>query len=218
FAECDSSSRRGGAGGGRWMRPAVLFDSVSFRYPEARADALSAVSTSIPEGSFVLVVGPTGAGKSTLLRAVNGLVPHFTGGSFSGQVTVDGRSTATVPPRELAATVGVVGQDPIAGFVADTVEDELAYVMENLGVEPAVMRRRVEDALDLLAISHLRGRAVGTLSSGEAQRAAIAAVLTAAPRILALHEPTSALDPGAAAAILAALSRPRHALRLPVLA
>src|SRR5258706_6065100 len=196
----------------------IRLDRVTFHYPERRDAALRDVDLTVPEGELCLVIGETGAGKSTLLRSVNGLVPHFTGGTLRGTVSVDGRSTAAFPPRELAATVGVVNQDPSAGFVADTVEDELAYVMENLGIEPQVMRRRVEDALDLLAIADLRGRALGTLSSGEAQRVAIASVLTAAPRVLVLDEPTSALDPGAAEDVLAALTRLVHDLGLTILA
>lgn len=199
-------------------RPVIELDRVTFRYPEQTRAALCDVNLSVPEGELCLVVGETGAGKSTLLRSVNGLVPHFTGGMLHGRVTVNGRSTTDAPPREFASTVGVVNQDPASGFVADTVEDELAYVMENLGVEPAVMRRRVEDALDLLAIADLRHRALGTLSSGQAQRVAIASVLTAAPRVLVLDEPTSALDPGAAEDILAALTRLVHDLGLTILA
>ena len=196
----------------------ITFDRVSFRYPDQARHALEAVELEVAEGEFCLVVGRTGAGKSTLLRAVNGLVPHFTGGTLYGGVVVDGRSTATVPPREMASTVGVVGQDPVAGFVADTVEDELAYVMENLGTDPTVMRRRVEDALDLLSIADLRHRPLGTLSSGQAQRVAIASVITAAPRVLVLDEPTSALDPGAAEEVLAALTRLVHDLGLTIFA
>ncbi len=113
-------------------------------------------TSTVDEGEFFLVVGETGAGKSTLLRAVNGLVPHFTGGTLLGRVAVDGISHRRAPPRELADRVGVVGQNPAAGFVTDTVEDELAYAMENLGVAPDVMRRRVEDVLDLLGIARLR--------------------------------------------------------------
>src|SRR5207244_7047943 len=104
------------------------------------APALVDVDLEVDEGEFFLVIGETGAGKSTLLRAVNGLVPHFTGGTLLGSVTVDGVSTRT-PPRELADRVGIVGQNPAAGFVADTVEDELGYAMENLGIPPGGMRR-----------------------------------------------------------------------------
>jgi energy-coupling factor transport system ATP-binding protein len=195
----------------------IRFDAVTFTYPDAPRAAIRGVDLHVPEGEFCLVVGETGSGKSTLLRAVNGLVPHFSGGTLAGRVAVDGTSTADAPPRELADIVGVVGQNPSAGFVADTVEDELAYVMENLGIAPDVMRRRVEDVLDLLGIADLRGRALGTLSSGEAQRVAIGGVLTASPRVLVLDEPTSALDPSAAEDVLAMLTRFVHDLGLTVL-
>jgi energy-coupling factor transport system ATP-binding protein len=184
----------------------ITFDDVTFTYPDAAEPVLRNVNLRIDEGDFCLVIGETGAGKSTLLRAVNGLVPHFTGGTLAGRVSVDGIDTTT-PPRELADRVGVVGQNPAASFVTDTVEDELAYVMENLGVAPAAMRRRVEDVLDLLSIAGLRRRPLATLSSGEAQRVAIGAVLTASPRVLVLDEPTSALDPAAAEDVLAILTR-----------
>jgi energy-coupling factor transport system ATP-binding protein len=194
----------------------ITFEHVTFTYPEADAPALVDVDLVVEEGEFCLVVGHTGAGKSTLLRAVNGLVPHFTGGTLLGRVAVDGISTIT-PPRELAGRVGVVGQNPQASFVADTVEDELAYAMENLGIAGDVMRRRIEDVLDLLGIATLRRRALSTLSTGEAQRVAIGSVLTASPRVLVLDEPTSALDPGAAEDVLAILTRLVDDLGLTVL-
>src|SRR6185312_15955439 len=128
-----------------------------------------------------------------------------------------GRDTRTHPPRELADVVGVVGQNPSSSFVADTVEDELAYTMESLGLAPDVMRRRVEDTLDLLGLVELRDRPVSTLSGGQAQRVAIGAVLTAHPRVLVLDEPTSALDPAAAEDVLAAVQRLVHELGLTVL-
>jgi len=194
----------------------ITFEHVTFTYPGAHVPALVDVNLEVDEGEFFLVIGETGAGKSTLLRAVNGLVPHFTGGTLLGTVTVNGITTRT-PPRELADQVGIVGQNPAAGFVADTVEDELAYAMENLGIAPDVMRRRVEDVLDLLGIAALRRRAVSTLSTGEAQRVAIGSVLTASPRALVLDEPTSALDPGAAEEVLAILTRLVDDLGLTVL-
>ncbi|ABK52716.1 ABC transporter related protein [Acidothermus cellulolyticus 11B] len=195
----------------------ITFDRVTFRYPETDRPVLDGVTLAIPEGELTLVVGGTGSGKSTLLRAVNGLVPHFTGGHLAGRVIVAGRDTRDHPPRELADIVGYVGQDPAAGFVTDTVEDELAYAMEWLGVPPATMRRRVEDILDLLDLSALRSRRLGDLSGGEQQRVAIGAVLTAGPRILVLDEPTSALDPPAAEEVLAVLTRLVHDLGMTVL-
>ncbi|HEY4609332.1 MAG TPA: ATP-binding cassette domain-containing protein, partial [Ilumatobacteraceae bacterium] len=163
-----------------------------------------------------LVVGGTGVGKSTLLGAINGLVPHFTGGTLAGRVTVAGFDTRTHPPRELAGVVGVVMQDPVNGFVTDTVEEELAYGMEQLAVPAAVMRKRVEETLDLLGIAHLRRRPVRSLSGGQQQRVAIGSVLTAHPRVLVLDEPTSALDPAAAEDVLAALTRLVHDLGVTV--
>ena len=133
-----------------------------------------------------------------MLRAVNGLVPHFSGGLLEGAVTVGGRSTAEHPPRDLADVVGYVGQNPAATFVSDSVEEELAYGMENLGFDPAVMRRRVEEVVDLLGLAELRARPLSSLSGGQQQRVAIAAVLAAGPRVLVLDEPTSSLDPASA--------------------
>ena len=195
----------------------IRFDRVTFTYPGADQPTLDDVTLAIPEGELCLVVGRTGSGKSTLLRAVNGLVPHFSGGHLAGHVTVAGRDTRDHPPRALADVVGIVGQDPAATFVSDLVEDELAYGMENLGLAPDVMRRRVEEALDLLGLADLRHRALSTLSAGQQQRVAIGAVLTPHPRVLVLDEPTSALDPPAAEEVLAALQRLVHDLGLTVL-
>jgi energy-coupling factor transport system ATP-binding protein len=194
----------------------IRFDRVSVTYPDATAPVLRDVDLTIPEGEMCLVVGRTGSGKSTLLRCINGLVPHFTGGTVSGHVVVDGRDTREHRPRDLADIVGFVGQDPLAGFVTDTVEDELAYGMESLGVSPPTMRRRVEETLDLLGLADVRDRSLLSLSAGQQQRVAIGSVLTASPRVLVLDEPTSALDPGAAEDVLAALTRLVHDLGITV--
>ena len=190
----------------------IHFDHVSFAYDGAAEPTLQDVDLTIDEGELVLVAGRTGAGKSTLLNAFNGLVPHFTGGHLEGSVSVQGVTTQEKPPREFSHLVGVVGQDPLAGFVTDTVEEELAYGMEQLGVEPQVMRRRVEETLDLLGIADLRDRALRTLSGGQQQRVAIGSVLTMHPAVLVLDEPTSALDPTAAEDVLATLARLVHDL------
>jgi energy-coupling factor transporter ATP-binding protein EcfA2 len=195
----------------------IRFEQVSVLYEDAPEPALRGVDLTVPEGELCLLVGPSGSGKSTLLGTVAGLVPHFTGGTLSGRVTVAGRDTAAHRPRELADVVGTVGQDPLAHFVTDTVEDELAYGMESLGLAPAVMRRRVEEALDLLGLAPLRDRALTTLSGGQQQRVAIGSVLTAHPRVLVLDEPTSALDPAAAEDVLAVLQRLVHDLGTTVL-
>ncbi|MFJ4925575.1 ABC transporter ATP-binding protein [Streptomyces sp. NPDC088736] len=195
----------------------ITFDQVTVQYDDTPEPALRDVDLTVEEGELCLVVGHTGVGKSTLLGAVNGLVPHFTGGTLWGRVTVDGRDTAHHPPRELADVVGVVGQDPVDGFVTDTVEEELAYAMEQLAIAPATMRKRVEETLDLLGLADLRHRALHELSGGQQQRVAIGSVLTAHPRVLVLDEPTSALDPTAAEEVLAAVTRLVHDLGVTVL-
>ena len=194
----------------------IRLERVSVTYPDAAFPVLREVDVTLPEGELCLVLGRTGAGKSTLLGTINGLVPHFTGGTLSGRVLVDGRDTRTHPPRELADVVGVVGQDPLAGFVTDTVEEELAYGMEQLALPADVMRKRVEETLDLIGLADLRSRALRDLSGGQQQRAAIGAVLTSHPRILVLDEPTSALDPTAAEEVLAAITRLVHDLGITV--
>ena len=198
------------------MTHVIEFDSVTITYSGAERPTLAQVDLAIEEGELVLVIGETGSGKSTLLRAINGLVPHFTGGTLAGTVRVAGRNTATHHPRDLADVVGVVPQDPLSSFVTDTVEEELAYGMECLGVPASTMRRRVEETLDLLGLADVRDRALLSLSGGQRQRVAIGAVLTAHPRVLVLDEPTSALDPGAAEEVLAVLQRLVHDLGVTV--
>ncbi|MDQ8701277.1 ATP-binding cassette domain-containing protein [Streptomyces sp. LHD-70] len=195
----------------------IRFEDVSVTYDDAAAPTVAGIDLAVPEGELVLLVGPSGVGKSTLLGTVSGLVPHFTGGTLRGRVTVAGRDTRTHKPRELADVVGTVGQDPLSHFVTDTVEDELAYGMESLGLAPDVMRRRVEETLDLLGLADLRERPIATLSGGQQQRVAIGSVLTPHPEVLVLDEPTSALDPAAAEEVLAVLQRLVHDLGTTVL-
>ncbi|WP_192340973.1 ABC transporter ATP-binding protein [Streptomyces sp. VITNK9] len=195
----------------------IRFEEVSVTYDGAAEPTVRGIDFEVPEGELVLLAGPSGVGKSTVLGAVSGLVPHFTGGTLSGRVTVAGRDTRTHKPRELADVVGTVGQDPLSHFVTDTVEDELAYGMESLGLAPDVMRRRVEETLDLLGLSELRSRPLATLSGGQQQRVAIGSVLTPHPDVLVLDEPTSALDPAAAEEVLAVLQRLVHDLGTTVL-
>ncbi|MFJ4239585.1 ABC transporter ATP-binding protein [Streptomyces iakyrus] len=195
----------------------IRFEDVSVTYDGAAGPTVRGIDFEVPEGELVLLAGPSGVGKSTVLGAVSGLVPHFTGGTLRGRVTVAGRDTRTHKPRELADVVGTVGQDPLSHFVTDTVEDELAYGMESLGLAPDVMRRRVEETLDLLGLAGLRDRPIATLSGGQQQRVAIGSVLTPHPRVLVLDEPTSALDPAAAEEVLAVLQRLVHDLGTTVL-
>jgi energy-coupling factor transport system ATP-binding protein len=195
---------------------AAIFTGVSFAYPGETNLALADVDWTIADGALTLVVGPSGSGKSTLLRCLNGLVPHFSGGRFGGEVVVAGHDTRRSGPRALSRIVGFVFQDPEAQFVTTRVDDEIAFGMEQLGVPPATMRTRVDAMLDLLDIAPLRERAVATLSGGERQRVAVAAALALQPSILALDEPTSQLDPAGAESVLAALTRLNDDLGLTV--
>ena len=184
--------------------------------PGAETPVIVDAAFEIPEGDLCLVIGATGTGKSTLLRAFNGLIPHAVGGRVTGLLNVAGLDPSDLRPRELAEHVGYVAQHPASGFVTDGVEDEIAFGMEQLGLAPSVMRKRVEETLDLMGIADLRRRPLVELSGGQQQRVAIAAVLAAQPRLLLLDEPTSALDPTAAQDVLAALTTLVHEVGLTV--
>jgi energy-coupling factor transporter ATP-binding protein EcfA2 len=185
----------------------IYLEHFTYTYPGASHAALADVTLHIAEGEFALIAGPSGVGKSTLLRSLNGLVPHFTGGTLSGGITVAGHDPVTEGPQVLSRLVGFVFQDPEAQFVLDRVEDEIAFALENAAMPPAEMRVRVEEVLSLLDLAPLRNRSLETLSGGERQRVAIAAALAFRPRILALDEPTSQLDPQSAEDVLNALVR-----------
>jgi energy-coupling factor transport system ATP-binding protein len=194
----------------------IRLDAVTYGYPDRPVPALRDFSATIRPGEFILVVGPSGSGKSTLLRCINGLVPHFYGGNWSGRLEVFGRNPVAAAPRGMSDLVGFVVQDPEAQFVVDTVEDELAFAMENHAVPAAIMRKRVEEVLDQMGIAHLRYRRISGLSGGEKQRVAIAAVLALQPEVLVLDEPTSQLDPQAAEEVLVALRHLNEDLGLTV--
>lgn len=185
----------------------ITFKHVTYTYPGAQRPVLNDLNLQIADGEFVLVVGNSGTGKSTLLRCFNGLIPHFYGGTISGEIRVQGLDPVRCQPHGMSAVVGFVFQDPEAQFVVDTVEAELAFAMENHALPQATMRKRIEEVLDQLSIAHLRHRRISTLSGGEKQRVAIASVLTLEPKVLVLDEPTSQLDPQAAEEVLTALHK-----------
>lgn len=190
----------------RSAKDATLHD-VAYWYPHSPRPVLEHLDWEIERGEFVVVAGPSGSGKSTMLRCLNGLVPHFSGGRFAGHASVFGRDTRLDGPRQLAQRVGFVFQDPEAQSVARIVEDDIAFGLEQRGLAPPLMRKRVEEVLDLLGIAPLRRRDVTTLSGGERQRVAIASVLVLQPDLLVLDEPTSQLDPWGADEVITALHR-----------
>lgn len=180
--------------------------NLNYWYPGAAEPALHVVWTELQDG-LTVVAGPSGGGKSTLLRVLNGLVPHFHGGRIAGRAQVLGFNVIETPTRNLARSVGFVFQDPELQTVYSTVDREVAFGLENIGVPTSVMAGRVEEALHAAGIPHLVGRPVRTLSGGERQRLALASSIAMRPRLVVLDEPTSQLDPDGAALVLSAARR-----------
>ena len=195
----------------------IEINNVTFTYAEGKKPALNDVSLSINDSEFILIAGPSGCGKSTLCRCINGLVPSFYGGKISGSVTVQNINTLHTPTKEMAKTVGMVFQDPENQLVATDVEREIAFGLENLGLSKTLMAKRIEEVLDTVGIDHLRHRQITTLSGGEKQKTAIAAVLVLHPEILVLDEPTSELDPKGAEEVIQLVKRLNEEFGLTVL-
>lgn len=177
------------------MDPIIRIDHVSFSYGEASARALDDVTLSVSPGDFLGIIGPSGAGKTTLASAMSGAVPHHYTGPFFGSVLVDGKDTCAVTLTDISQVVGSVLQDIDTQMVASVVEDEMLFGLENFGVPHSQIEERVIDALETVGIADLRERDIATLSGGQKQKVAIAAILALRPRVLVLDEPTAALDP-----------------------
>ena len=174
--------------------PIISLEKVTYRYPHSPGDAppaLGEINLEIREGEFVGLVGANGSGKSTLARLLNGLITPT-----SGEVTVDGLSTRSrAGVGRIRETVGMVFQNPENQIVATSVEDDIAFGPENLGLPPAEIDRRVDEACRRLGLEELRRKEPHWLSGGQKQRAVLAGVLALGPRALVLDEPTSMLDP-----------------------
>ena len=185
----------------------IRIKDLTFHYADSPKPALRNVNLVIEDGEFILVTGPSGCGKSSLCRCLNGLIPHFHGGTIAGEVEVLGLDAIRQPTKKLATRVGMVFQDPENQLVAMDVEREIAFGLENLAFPKDVMAKRVEEALDTVGISGLRHRPVHELSGGEKQKVVIASTLALHPDVLVLDEPTSELDPKGAEEVLYIVQR-----------
>ena len=194
----------------------IEMSHVTFRYGGTAAEgeespaALRDVSLRIGEGEFVGVIGPSGAGKSTLASVLSGAIPHHFRGELFGSTLVDGRDTCDVTLTDISQVVGSVLQDIDAQMVASVVEDELLFGLENFGVPHDQIEDRIARTLDTVGIASLRDREIATLSGGQKQKVAIAAILAMRPRVLVLDEPTAALDPASSALVFDTLRKVRE--------
>jgi energy-coupling factor transport system ATP-binding protein len=185
--------------------PLVEIDDLTFRYRRATEPAIRGISLAIEPGEVLLVAGPSGCGKSTLIRAINGLIPHAYPGELTGTVRIDGQQTTELRLREIARTIGTMLQDPAKQIVGATVEAELAFGPENLGLERADIVERIREVVDRTGIASLAGRETAALSGGERQLVAAAGILMMRPHLYVVDEPLANLDPATAARLLALL-------------
>ena len=175
------------------------------------------INIQIAEKEIVLIAGHSGSGKSTLLRAINGLIPHQHNGDYSGEVLIDGLSVAGTSMRDLSVRVGYIFQNPENQIFMFSVERDIGFGLENLGLPAEEIRQRVDWAMELLQIRHLALRAPHELSDGQKQRVAIAGVIAMKPKILILDEPTSLLDPFTASTLVQQIQKIRNELGITVL-
>ncbi|MEM2795208.1 MAG: ABC transporter ATP-binding protein, partial [Thermofilaceae archaeon] len=180
----------------------IELKDIHFRYAGSDEYSLKGISFSASRGEYVLLVGPSGCGKSTLLRLLNGLIPHFYEGDLEGQAVVAGLDVRNTPTHILAKHVGMVFQDPENQLFLSSVEREIAFGLENMGLPRAEIKNRVEETLRIFGLKELRYKAPYELSGGQQQKVAIASVMAMEPEILVLDEPTANLDPLSALEVL----------------
>jgi len=176
--------------------------NVYYRYPDSDGWILRNINLEANAGEFILLLGPSGCGKSTLARILNGLIPNFYGGELVGHVSIKGLDPRKTPTYELAKHVGFVFQNPENQLFFTSVEREIAFGLENAGLPPEEIRRRVENVLREYGLWELRNRSPFELSGGQQQRVALASVMVLEPEILVLDEPTANLDPLTALKVL----------------
>ncbi|MCD8370820.1 MAG: energy-coupling factor ABC transporter ATP-binding protein [Clostridiales bacterium] len=187
------------------MKDMVVVKGLSFQYANGARQVLKQLNLTVPEGGFLGIIGPSGAGKTTLIQAMNGMIPHHFPGDYYGSVTVDGRDAFDSSVAEISRSAGTVFQDIDSQMVAIVVEDEILYGLENFGVPKKEIEGRITESLELVGISDLRYRSIRSLSGGQKQKVAIAAILALKPKLLLLDEPTGELDPASSRQIFSIL-------------
>jgi energy-coupling factor transporter ATPase len=185
----------------------IEIKNLTYTYPGASKPSIHDVNLKVEKGEFVLITGPSGCGKTTLCRCFNGLVPHFYQGEVQGEVNVAGINTLDHHTYEMAKHVGLVFQNPENQLFALSIEKDVAFGLENVGISREEMRKKVDWALNQTGIYDIRERSPHEISGGQQQRVAIASVLAMEPEIIVLDEPTSFLDPLSAAKIFEVISR-----------
>ena len=185
----------------------IEIKELTFKYSGSKKNALENVSLTIEKGDFVGLIGESGAGKTTLCSCINGLIPHHYTGDFYGSVKIQGTDTFDIEPGKLALKVGSVFQDVDSQLVSFFVEDEILFGLENFGIPKDQIEQRITAALEALEIQELRHREISTLSGGQKQKVAIAAILALEPDILVLDEPTGELDPASSVQIFKLLQK-----------
>ena len=191
--------------------------NLGFKYAGAKRSAIQDVNLSIGSNEFILLTGPSGCGKTSLCRCMNGLIPNFYQGEWTGSLTVEGLDVTTQPTSELSRKVGYVFQNPENQLFALTVEKDIAFGPENLGFSREEIRERVDRAMQITGTLVLKDLAPYELSGGQQQRVALAGVLAMQPSVIVLDEPTSFLDPQTAESVMAAAADLRHNLGLTIL-
>ncbi len=199
------------------MEKIVEINNVTFYYEGSDTPAISSINLSINRGEFVLITGPSGCGKSTLCRLLNGLIPHFYSGKLIGEVIVKGYNTKETPTHILARHVGMVFQNPENQLFLSSVEKEIIFGLENLGLPREEIKRRLNEVIELFHLENIINKAPYELSGGEQQKVAIAAVVAMKPEILVLDEPTSNLDPLSAQEILSLVKELNREMQMTII-
>jgi energy-coupling factor transport system ATP-binding protein len=195
----------------------ISIENLTYYYPDSEEASLDNINLTIEEGEFILLLGPSGCGKSTLVQCLNGIIPKVAGGDLTGEIFINKKNVRDHKVYQLSTDVGLVFQNPDTQLFGLTVEEDVAFGPENLGIEREGIRARVKHSLETVGLKDLKDRFTFTLSGGEKQRTAIAGNLAMEPKILVLDEPTSDLDPAGTKEVFETLKRLNRDRRITII-